>query len=306
MKKIYKIAILMSTYNPSEYIIEQIESIKRQKYCDIDLYIRDDGSKDKEYLNLIDKYCKNIYFGENIGVSKSIHKLAKNVNNLECKYDYYAFADQDDVWLEEKLYAACKVLDNMNSKLPSLYYSNLQVVDNELYGNRKLFNDKIVKNTKEQALAQIFTFGCTCVYNRKCLEIFSNVEIGTLPFDNIIFMQAIFLGNTFYDENSYILYRQHGNNVSGQKVFGLKKIFFRLKQIRNFYSDRSIFNELSIFLLNNYGNILAKEDLELLNKVANYKNSTIKKVKLLFYKKIKAGYMPKDLYRIIRIIFDSY
>ena len=41
-----KVQILMSTYNGQTYLRKQIESILRQTYQNIELVIRDDGSKD--------------------------------------------------------------------------------------------------------------------------------------------------------------------------------------------------------------------------------------------------------------------
>lgn len=54
-----KIAILMATYNGEAYLKEQINSILNQSYDDWELYIHDDGSKDKT-LYIIDEYEKNI------------------------------------------------------------------------------------------------------------------------------------------------------------------------------------------------------------------------------------------------------
>ena len=227
----FNVCILMSTYNPTIYIVDQIKSILNQRDCHIDIYIRDDGSTDVSYLKEISMYCKKIYYEDNLGVSKSIHNLVNKIIDLDEIYDFYAFADQDDVWLEEKLRKAIYCIKDFNQAHPALYYSNLRVVNTNLEGNRNLFKSGIVKTTKEQALAQIFTFGCTCVFNRKCLLVFGLTNIGDLPFDNVILIESVFLGKTYYDEIPYILYRQHGENVSGQKEFGIKKL---LQDLINF------------------------------------------------------------------------
>ena len=51
----YKVAVLLSTYNGSKYIKEQIDSILSQEGVNIDIYIRDDGSTD-ETVNIIYEY----------------------------------------------------------------------------------------------------------------------------------------------------------------------------------------------------------------------------------------------------------
>lgn len=36
----------MSTYNGEKYVAEQLESIIKQSYQDVEVYVRDDGSSD--------------------------------------------------------------------------------------------------------------------------------------------------------------------------------------------------------------------------------------------------------------------
>ena len=50
-----KVQILMSTYNGQTYLRKQIESILRQTYQNIELVIRDDGSKD-ETVSILREY----------------------------------------------------------------------------------------------------------------------------------------------------------------------------------------------------------------------------------------------------------
>ncbi|MGE4629541.1 MAG: glycosyltransferase, partial [Pseudohongiellaceae bacterium] len=52
-----KIAILLSTYNGSKYLIEQLDSILDQSYLNYVIVARDDGSCD-DSLKILDKYSK--------------------------------------------------------------------------------------------------------------------------------------------------------------------------------------------------------------------------------------------------------
>ena len=121
----YKVAVLLSTYNGSKYIKEQIDSILSQEGVNIDIYIRDDGSTD-ETVNIIYEYKSNNIFlteGKNIGVGNSFMELLYSVPEI---YDYYAFADQDDIWSEKKTRIAIEVLQK-NKK--HLYASNQELID---------------------------------------------------------------------------------------------------------------------------------------------------------------------------------
>ena len=86
--KIHNIAVAMSTYNGELYIKEQINSILQQKNVKVDLFIRDDGSKDKT-LEILESYAKkwnNIHIvkGKNLGVGNSFMELLYSIG---CKYD---------------------------------------------------------------------------------------------------------------------------------------------------------------------------------------------------------------------------
>ena len=125
------VCVLMSTYNGEKYIVEQIDSILQQENVNVNLLIRDDGSKDKT-VEIIKQYLidKRVSFvsGDNIGYKKSFLWLMDNSPNS----DYYAFADQDDVWKKDKLFAAVTKLENEDIAEPKLYTSALTRVDENL------------------------------------------------------------------------------------------------------------------------------------------------------------------------------
>lgn len=93
------ITVLMSTYNGEKYLKEQLDSILNQEQVDLKLLIRDDGSTDGT-VNILKEYENshtNIkwYSGLNLGCGKSFFQLVLDAP----KSDYYAFVDQDDVWV---------------------------------------------------------------------------------------------------------------------------------------------------------------------------------------------------------------
>ena len=98
-----KLAVLMSTYNGSKYLRQQLESILNQVCdCEIDIWVRDDGSSD-DTLKILREYAAfgrlRWYTGENLKPARSFLDLVKHCPG----YDYYAFSDQDDVWYPNKL-----------------------------------------------------------------------------------------------------------------------------------------------------------------------------------------------------------
>ena len=71
----------MSTYNGKKYLREQIESLLSQTYSNIEILIRDDGSKDGT-ISILEEYSQNypsikVFKEENIGVVNSFFNLLK-------------------------------------------------------------------------------------------------------------------------------------------------------------------------------------------------------------------------------------
>ena len=98
----------MSTYNGQKYIRQQIDSILQQTNVEVNLLVRDDGSKD-DTIKILDEYKQEgkltYYTGPNLGPQLSFLNLLNNCP----KADYYAFADQDDYWEKDKLSTAVKL-----------------------------------------------------------------------------------------------------------------------------------------------------------------------------------------------------
>ena len=123
----YSVAVAMSTYNGETYLREQIESILGQKDVHVELFVRDDGSEDRT-LQLLREYREkhrnvHIFRGKNAGVGNSFYQLLYKISP---EYDYYAFADQDDIWHEQKLVRGIGLLQKSGA---SLYASNQECID---------------------------------------------------------------------------------------------------------------------------------------------------------------------------------
>ncbi len=302
-----RVCVLMATYNPQKYLLEQINSILQQEKVEVEIIIRDDGSSDKTYLNQI-KHIPNITVieGENLGVANNIMTLIRYAYENKKDYKYFAYSDQDDFWLSDKLMVGIEHIKEYNKKQPNLYYSNLQVVDRELNPTHMLFKKRVVKSCKGQSLAQVFCFACTTIFNYTMVEELIHYDIEDMGFDSLIYYIAIFLGNAFYDDNSYILYRQHGENVSGQHYNGIKKIKARIFQIIHFKEMESPFEYNANYLLSHMSEKLSVDDKRLIETVAFYKKSIKNKLKLLFDNDIKAGYNPKNFQCLLRILVNKY
>lgn len=216
----HKAAVLLSTYNGERYLREQLDSILAQTGVELTLFIRDDGSSDRT-VDIIEEYMKKhscIVFskGENLGVGNSFMQL---VYDAPDEFDHYAFSDQDDIWLENKLITAIGAIKD--KKGPALYTSNQLLVDGQ--GNEiALRHDSPPGTSYMQILCSNWLSGCTMVWNRPLQMILKDKDrrpsrqlLEKRIHDVWVAMVAAVTGDIVFDPDAYILYRQHENNVVG-------------------------------------------------------------------------------------------
>ena len=203
--------VLMSTYNGERYVEEQIKSILGQKNVDVDLLVRDDGSSDST-LDILDAGKENgilhWYKGCNLGPAYSFLDLLAHSSS---DADYYAFSDQDDFWLPEKLSVAAEMLSAAGNS-PALYFSRTQMTDAELHPTSIVEIDPLL--SFGESLVYEFIPGCTMVMNHTLRDIVNQYRPAYLPMHDVwVYSVALAIGaKVFFDKEPHILYRQHANN----------------------------------------------------------------------------------------------
>lgn len=237
----HTVCILMATYNGERYIKEQIDSILTQSYSNWILYIRDDGSCDNTMSIIktyIQKYPEQIFLLED---SLSSQNVKENFNILlqsVPKFDYYMFADQDDVWESNKISVLLDRILKANSykiASPLLVYCDLKVVDSNLniihpsfmeYSNLILRNE----NQFEQLLLFNVAPGCSMMFNHALREKIPRIPKECHMHDWWIILAANILGEIIFVPKPLVLYRQHEHNVLGASDATSKNYWQRYKK----------------------------------------------------------------------------
>ncbi len=276
-----KVCVLMSTYNGERYLKKQIESILNQEDVEIHLIVRDDGSTDKtiEILNSYSRQKKLSYYkGNNLGPARSFMDLLNSdyVKEKMDKNTFIAFSDQDDIWNNKKLKRATNVLSESDYKnVPAIYACNFQLIDKN---DAKITNINHVVTT-DFLSSVIFSSctGCTMVIN----YLLYKELVGITP-DNIYmhddWIHKVCLaigGKVFFDNNQKnVYYRQHEDNVIGLKSSLFSKIDSYIEYLKNpKYKDRMLNEYINIKKF--YSNKISKENLELVDKIINYKSMSL-------------------------------
>lgn len=301
-----KVCVLMSTYNGEKYLSEQLDSILVQQSVEVYINIRDDGSTDGTQ-KILDKYKEEygnitVQYGENIGYERSFYYLMVYAQ----EYEYYAFADQDDVWDTDKLCVAIEKLEEKCSNtpkiVPAVYWCNLRNVDS------KLAFQSIMKPATESVfdkyryLIDKYGYGCTMVFTRKLLEIaVEHKPSKNISHDNWIGILGVYFGKKVFDEKAHISYRQHGNNLIGGNngfICTWKRRLKNLSKVKQ-YSRAIIAKEL----LSGYGDRLTEEEKSALHIVADYNKSLHNKLRFLQDKRFRRASKEKDfLFKICIIL----
>lgn len=296
-----KVLVLMSTYNGEKHLAELLESLNNQKGVKITLLIRDDGSRDNT-LSIIESWKEKmeilVYSGENLKPAKSFLNLIKLANNRN--YKFYAFCDQDDIWMPEKLInAILKLKDYIG---PALYIGSATLVDNDL---KKVGEYKVTSPlTFSESLFRNNAQGATMVFNFEMLSLL-NVYSPDHIYMHDSWVYQIALGSNahiYTDDNSFLMYRQHSNNVVGAKIKITDKIKLRLK-IWN--SRESKYFDQAVELKKGYEKYFSDKNNTLLNLYLDYKNNYLSKVKLLTNPDIKIKGNFKRLLFIMDVFLNK-
>ena len=207
--------LLLATYNGVRYLHKQLQSVESQTLPVAGITVRDDGSTDGSEV-LVQKWAEdrpNVRWlqGPRLGAAKSFLAL---LDGCEDEYDYFAFADQDDVWLPDKIERAVFCLSRKGADEPAMYCSRVEYVDESL---RHVAYSKIPKKVGfANALVENVAIGCTVVLNRSARSLIRRgVPKQVLMHDWWCYLVISAFGKVVFDERPSMKYRQHASNAIG-------------------------------------------------------------------------------------------
>lgn len=218
--------ILMATYNGERFVREQIESIQFQTFSDWRLLVSDDCSTD----NTLDIVRDMAAADSRIGILRRLKRSGSaQVNFLtalrDTSADYVMFCDQDDYWLPGKLEAFLSFARDDEASVPSLYFSDMKVVDESLFevsssfmAFSKLDPTRIDLNN---LLALNCVAGCASMINRPLVNLVNDTKSleGVVMHDVWVALIAAALGRIVYINEPTVMYRQHFDNSIGAKGY---------------------------------------------------------------------------------------
>ena len=222
------VAILLCTFNGARFLPAQLSSFADQRFADWRLFVSDDGSTD-ETVAIVSQ------FGDTFGSARaSIHSgpqqgFVRNFLGLACdptiSCDYYAYADQDDIWEPDKLSRAVGWLAKRPSHIPAMYCSRTRLIDEQGHacGMSPLFRRK---PNFRNALVQSIAGGNTIVFNEATRQLLiacgSAVRVPSHDWWTYLLTTAAG-GEVHYDPEPSVRYRVHSENVVGSNIGWLNR-----------------------------------------------------------------------------------
>ncbi|WP_150466456.1 glycosyltransferase [Francisella sp. SYW-9] len=242
----FKIAVLLATYNGREYISEQVDSILNQVRVDVTIFVSDDLSTDgtKKILEKVSVTNSNVIILEDVGkfggASKNFYRLIKDVDFSD--FDYISLADQDDIWYVDKLINSINCIKEQNV---DGYSADVLAFWED---GKELILKKANAQARYDHIFEPAGPGCTYVLSQKlAMEVKFFVvdkwhEVNKIDFhDWVIYAFARENGYGWYiDKKISMRYRQHNSNQLGANN-GIKALTKRFKLVfSSWYRNETI------------------------------------------------------------------
>lgn len=216
-----KVAVLLAAYNGMQWIEEQVNSILNQQGVDVTLFVSVDFSTDDTdqwVQELANKHSNVVMlpYGERFGgAGPNFFRLVRDVDFAG--FDAVSFADQDDIWLANKLQRAYSLLQAGQC---DVYSSNVTAFWPD---GKQVIIDKAQAQKNFDHFFEAAGPGCTYVFN----------SASALAFKHFVFelgerIKAVslhdWLAYAFCRHNGFkwfidplpsMLYRQHDGNQVG-------------------------------------------------------------------------------------------
>ena len=193
------VAILLATYNGEKYIEEFLISLQGQTFQNYICYIHDDGSRDRtrriaEEFEKRDPGHFQILEGPSQGGAKE--NFLWMLGQIEA--EYYMFADQDDVWLPEKIEKSVRTITEKKEGPqageeagPLCVFTDMYVTDEKL----RVMSDSFIryiaiqlKHPKRVEMHDVWVLALAAACGEQCIRVL---------------------------DEPLVYYRQHGDNEMG-------------------------------------------------------------------------------------------
>ena len=283
-----KISIVLSTFNGSEYITEQLDTLRNQTRPAEEVLISDDASTD-DTVQIIEDYIAKYELDnwlirknkENQGWKNNFARLLEDATG-----DIIFLCDQDDIWHLDKVQKMSEIMENNEEILllasnytPFYLGEGVQIkLDKSVLDNSQIvYQPNFLDN-----FFHIRRPGCVYAVNKKIIPYFLKTRSNEDAHDAMLWRLASLLNGLYIYSYSTIDFRRHDNNATGSK----ERSFQKRKEQVIYYDD--LLQRLGEFY-EKYDLSLSNEQISILNDYilwASYRKELYEKKNLLMFFKL--------------------
>ncbi len=232
------ISVCLATYNGEKYIKEQIDSILPELEQGDELLILDDCSNDNT-VNLINSYLfddriKLILNRTNLGHVQTFNKLIYLAKN-----EYIFLSDQDDIWIEKRVFYLKNSLKKSEALLVSsntiFIDSKGNIIEYTTDGVNSKYSNYYYKNIIDIFIGKENYYGCAMAFKKELKELILPIPHYVESHDLWIAMAANIMNSNLHYDNATLKRRVHGENASIVSRDLYLKLWSRVLFIRSMF-----------------------------------------------------------------------
>ena len=237
-----KTSIVMATYNGKDYLYEQLDSIRDQTLKADEVLFFDDGSTD-DTVSMIEGYIEENHLADtwkmtvnerNLGYANNFHKALMAAHG-----DYIFFADQDDIWMPDKLMKTVQVMEqHPEIKLLCSDFEPFSCAENAPSVPKKIMKrmkndgslEKLPLNSKNMYISSL---GCVMTMSKTFRDEAEPYWKSGWAHDDYVWKMAQCFDGCYAYHEALIRRRLHGHNVSMKKLhaYDVRKKYFKDLQL---------------------------------------------------------------------------
>lgn len=258
----FSTSVVISVFNGSKFLVEQLDSIRKQTVAPDEVIIVDDCSTDgsfEQIANYIEYYhlSWNLFRNENNrGFRANFHRLASMAS---C--DLIFFCDQDDIWHYQKIEISKAIMEH-NSNIDVLCSDYLIWKDREIpesfefYCNTNMEMIGLDTVTPHHGKPYIW-LGCAMCVRNSFIKSISKYWSDEWAHDECLWKMSQATNSCYIARIPLILHRVHTANATGHKVHDIAKRIRLIEEkaggdfsVYQFCIDNNLDKKIAGFFLN--------------------------------------------------------
>ncbi len=263
-------------------------------------HLDDDGEEAVNIIQSSGLECDQVDLPLGLGLPDAYLQL---MSSAGCRGQFFAFADQDDIWHPYKLAIAVSALRE-RADIPQLWACRVRVLHTEDDAKPVLGQDyprDVPRASTANAWVETIVPGCAMVWNA-ALQRIAVVQPDpqrVIMHDSWLYLVACAFGKVLVEPSPLVLYRLHGGNAIGlQTSLYARALRFASSRRRDTRSIHSQAREI----LRLFGGKLEATDREVAAALADRRRMTLARL-WLAKKIIRSGRTANCLY-VVRLLLS--